>query len=98
MVVNKIDLNFESIKLQVAEIFEQQLGLPRDRVLAGENFVDLDPAFDSLSLVQVQLFLEEVYETRFQRGPMAQVQTLPANIDELVSLLLPKLLELAEAT
>lgn len=96
--MNKLDISFETVRLQVADIFEQQLGLPREEVLAGKRFIDLDPGFDSLSLVQAHLFLEEAYETRFERLPSTQLDKLPTNIDELVSMLLPRLQQLVEAS
>lgn len=94
--MKQFDLSLEGVKNQVADVFELQLGLPRERVLAGERFIDLDPMFDSLSLVQAHLFLEEVYETRFERNPAAITpERVPANLDDLVALLLPRLQQMA---
>ncbi|MGC4061897.1 MAG: hypothetical protein QM749_14025 [Aquabacterium sp.] len=90
-------LSLDTIKQHLAEIFETQLGLPRERVLAGEAFVDLDPNFDSLSLVQVQLFLEEMYETRFERTGAVKLERLPVNIHELAAFVQPMLQRLLEA-
>ena len=90
-------VSINEVKLQIADIFEQQLGLPKDRILAGEAFIDLDPHFDSLSLVQAQLFLEELYEARFERTEGTRLERLPANIDELVELIYPRLLDIITA-
>lgn len=91
------NISIDEIKLQIAEIFEQQLGLPKDRILAGEPFVDLDPNFDSLSMVQAQLFLEELYEAKFERTEATHLDRLPANINELAELVYPRLLDLIAA-
>jgi acyl carrier protein len=91
------NITLDTVKEHIAEIFEMQLGLPRERVLAGEAFVDLDPNFDSLSLVQAQLFLEEMYETKFERTGAVQLESLPANINELGDMVYPMLMRLMES-
>lgn len=86
-------VTIEGLRGQVADIFEQQFGLPRDRLLADELFIDLDPDFDSLSMVQVQIFIEEFYAIRFARSQSGPVNDLPLNLSEFVAVLYPRLVK-----
>jgi len=48
-------------------------------------------------LVQAQLFLEEMYETKFERTGAVQLESLPANINELGDMVYPMLMRLMES-
>ncbi len=57
------------------------MGIAPQRLLSGEAFLEIDPNFDSLSMLEIQMLLEE--EFGFELDFSRDQSNLPMNVHEL---------------
>lgn len=87
--------SLEAVRLKIAELLADKMDIAQDRTLVDLPFKELHADFDSLSMLEMQLLLEEAYgfEFEFDHHKLAAAQNgadlaydkggLPATASEL---------------
>ena len=65
------------------DCFSQCLGIPEEKSLADLPIKHLDPNFDSLSLIEIQLLLEKYYHFEFQHESQIYRPRLDSTVSDL---------------
>lgn len=76
-------VSFENVAVQIASIMQRTQGMDPKALLAGEEFLALDKNFDSLSMVEVQLMIEEAFDIEFDQKAFSDASKMPVNLPEL---------------
>lgn len=76
----------EAIKELVVRAISDQKGFPADALLSGRSFKELDQQFDSLSMLEIQLIIEEAFGIELE-GQWQNLEEFPDNLEELVQLI-----------
>lgn len=69
----------EQVRQRMALLLSSRLGLPRDALLAGAAFEQIDPAFDSLHLIEAVLLAQGEFGVELDLplpGPQASLDAL----------------------
>ena len=81
----------QQVKYRIAVVLERELGMPAHAVLAGTGFTEIDPDFDSLSLMETLLLLEREFAVEVDL-PGGGCHGAPPGIDDLAELVMQGLM------
>lgn len=76
-------LTLEEVKQKIAEILHSQMDIAPHRTLSDTPFMDLHDEFDSLSMMELQLLLEEKLHFELDFKMHSKLTVLPTNATEL---------------
>lgn len=77
------DRSFDGVRRRVARLLFECMGIPEEKSLDDLPLERLDPNFDSLSLLEIQLLLEKDYQFEFQHESRARRLRLDSTVSEL---------------
>ncbi len=71
------------VATRIAEIMQRTQGMDPQKLLSGTEFLALDRHFDSLSMVEVQLLIEETFDIEFDQKAFSDISKMPRNLQQL---------------
>jgi acyl carrier protein len=76
-------LSLEEVRQKIAEILHAQMDIAPHRTLSDTPFLALNDEFDSLSMMELQLLLEEKLHFELDFKMHSKLTVLPSNATEL---------------
>lgn len=87
----KQPITVADVESRIAEIMQRTQGMNPQRLLDGEDFLSLDKNFDSLSMVEVQLLIEETFHIEFDQKAFSDAAKMPRTLQQLALIVLGEL-------
>lgn len=87
----KNPITIADVESSIAEIMQRTQGMSPQRLLDGEEFLALDKNFDSLSMVEVQLLIEESFNIEFDQKAFSDAAKMPRTLQQLARIVLEEL-------
>jgi acyl carrier protein len=78
-----LTLSLDEVRQAIAEILKMQMDIEPHRSLADTPFMALHDEFDSLSMMELQLLLEEKLHFELDFKMHSKLTVLPTNVTEL---------------